>query len=144
MNKILIIGLVAISLFSCKKKEFDYTEASTYLTAGGSKNWFLNEYYIDGVLQSDSCDYDDTLRLNSNVSFQIIAGDSACVVAASDTLESGQWRVSSDDKVFYLFGEDIFGIEGRIEVMNSSQLTFVETRSDNIARRYVYKTSRGY
>ena len=76
MNKILIIGLIAVSLFSCKKKEFDYTEAGVYLTGGSSKDWFLTEYYVDDVRQADSCSYDDTLRLNSNIALKYLSKSS--------------------------------------------------------------------
>ena len=144
MNKILIIGLVAVSLFSCKKKEFDYTESGTYLTGGSSKDWFLTAYYVDDVLQIDSCDYDDTLRLYSNKSFYIIGGDSSCSLLESDTLESGEWRVSSDDKTFYLFGIDAFGYEGWINSLTGGNLTVSNTTNSGQKRRYVYKTVRGY
>lgn len=140
MNKLLAAVILLMIFSSCKKEEFDYTSPSEYLTGGGTKNWFLKELYIDDELQDlDKCAEDDTLKLSANTSFEVTEGDSVCNSFKYLPNSEGEWRVSSDDKIFYLFGINAIGYEGRIVSMSSSKFEFKHTEFEE-EYKYVYET----
>jgi len=127
MNRVLLIGIITLTIFSCKKKEFDYTSPETYLAGDVSKNWYLAEYYINDIPRPiDACKSDNKMVLVADKTFQIIGGSNVCFVGEPNVIESGEWRVSSDDKTFYLFGINAFGYEANIELINDTRLELVE------------------
>lgn len=140
MNKIVLAGVLVLTLFSCKKKEFDYISPNDFLTGGSSKNWFLTELYVDEELQVlDSCVLDDTLVLSTNTDFKILGGETPCSSDIYFGQQEGVWRTSSDDRVFFLFGTQNFGYEGTINSMSSRKFTVTNTYFSE-ERKYVFET----
>ena len=140
MRRVIGIVLLLVTIWSCKKEESDYTAPSSYLTGGGTKEWVLTEMYVNGAyVEISDCAKDDTLYISSDKTFRIVGEETPCNTFVYMTGEEGDWRVSSDDKIFYLFGTDQFGYEAKINKLTNTRFESTKEVITN-TYKYVYET----
>ena len=111
---ILMLLALALTIPSCKKDETNLSKKEM-LTA---KSWKILSSKTNGIAETfDDCQKDDFLTFATNGNYTFNPGTIKC--DAIETIETGTWTLSSDEKFLIVDGESITIIE-----LSSNRFTF--------------------
>ncbi len=134
MKKYWFLALIGLAtLFACKDEDEFVIGKNIILNDGESRAWGLVSVTENGTDATakyiSECQSDDVITFLSNENFTIDEGTVKC--GESQKSGEGIWRISDDNKEFYLLlTGNATAIEGTVTSLSNSTLSFSQVIND--------------